>query len=1023
MLADRFMFILADAAVKAALLLTLAAVIVLCSRRASASFRHLVWALGLGGALFLPLLSCNLPHWRVFVATSPVPAHSAAEHATPVIQAAPKMAAAPEKAPAGQAASASEAAPGASAPLLPAAPPLPAPAAEPSRAVPEIPWPVLVFLIWLVGALVALAQLARGLAALQEVSRKSVLVTAGPLAEAARAAAFSLQATQTMQVRQARLGSQVTVPLTYGIRRPVVVLPAEADQWPTPRLSAALLHEMAHVKRRDWALQLLGQIAGALYWFHPLVWVARTQMRTESEATCDDLVLAAGVPAPEYARHLLDVALSVRDLRRLRSSAVAMAQGPKVESRLRAVLAQGLSRHPLTGRRVIGGCVVALLLSLPLAAVRLTSSAQAGETSKGSPTRSISTAGGSDHAILPNGYKISLAAVTQATQSGDEWNMFGGSWWSPDGTPIAPQNGWRDGRQHWSVIASHRLAPYTFKIVVSPPVGADGRVQSSSRYDYHFYAQLVGASGPARYVLNRSNGAGGTAGPLVDQPMPQSFPGAVTGCFLPGFYPAGTQSCVIRCGVASGPWQTVARVPFAPPAASGTANLTQSSGSRTGVSLNLSDLPSVTYSDAQGQAHTLSFLDASSRLPDDIDRQIIAVDTAGRVKDANSDADLSRVREFRLQTRPYQTAEFDSVQLQPRLPAEDRPKVAASLLADASAHRIAEAEQLRTHLQGWAQANKALLQQMAAAGPDDLAAAIRVHDSLVRLPVPLWSGDPRLYRGGDEPALQNEMAGQLTLTHLQRSHDAAETQTRFDFARHRDFVSAEAFLNGHISLVFWASGRITVYVPGADGGRVAREVVPPFLADGASNLPANAARATWLGPPPTVAPMLKPAVGFRRYTSQPLPDGSRYTFLYPSYFAHVQPGWLDSQNQFGTVRIDCIGTQPVPWIAHVGQQPISYYQHNSSGVSWLSPHEEFCSVVVGRAGDVAFPPGKRFLRRDSRWIGQNGSHHDFSITDARSHYAFELIHEDRYTPALFKQTDPVIDSSFRIVPPPHRHSR
>ena len=201
---------------------------------------------------------------------------------------------------------------------------------------------------------------------------------------------------------------------------------------------------------------------------------------------------------------------------------------------------------------------------------------------------------------------------------------------------------------------------------------------------------------------------------------------------------------------------------------------------------------------------------------------------------------------------------------------------------------------------------------------------------------------------------------------------------------------------------------------------IEQDVTPPFLAESMGNAPENPARARWLGTPPIAAPMLKPAVGFRRYTSRPLPDGSRYTFLYPSYYAHIQTGWLDSQYQFGTVRIDCLGTQPVPWIAHSGQQAISYYQHNRSGVSWLSPHEEFCSVVVGRAGNAAFPPGKRFLRRDTRWVGQNGSHHDFSIIDARSHYAFEVIHEDRYTPALFKQTDPVISSSFRILPAEHR---
>ena len=370
LLAEKFVFILADAAVKAALLLTFAAVLVVCLRRASASFRHLVWALGLGGALFLPLLSCNLPHWRVFVATAPVPVQSARTLPALAFQAAPKVVAAPE-APAVRVAPDSEATPRVSAPATPADAPLPAPIAEPARAAPEVPWTVLVSLLWLAGTLLMLVQLAWGLAALREVSRGSAVVTAGPLAEAAQAAALSLQVTQAVEVRQAVAGGQVTVPLTYGMRRPVIVLPAEASEWPFPRLQAALLHEMAHVKRRDWALQALGQIAGALYWFHPLVWVARSQMRAESEAACDDLVLAAGVPATEYARHLLDVALSVRDLRHLRLNAVAMAQTPKVEGRLRAVLASGLSRRPVARRAAAVVLVAGLLLLVPLAALRL----------------------------------------------------------------------------------------------------------------------------------------------------------------------------------------------------------------------------------------------------------------------------------------------------------------------------------------------------------------------------------------------------------------------------------------------------------------------------------------------------------------------------------------------------------------------------------------------------------------------------------------------------------------------------
>ena len=67
----------------------------------------------------------------------------------------------------------------------------------------------------------------------------------------------------------------------------------------------ALLHELAHVKRRDnWTL-LLTKLAQTVYWFHPLVWWLSARLSDEQELACDDRVLAAGVSAPAYAEMLI----------------------------------------------------------------------------------------------------------------------------------------------------------------------------------------------------------------------------------------------------------------------------------------------------------------------------------------------------------------------------------------------------------------------------------------------------------------------------------------------------------------------------------------------------------------------------------------------------------------------------------------------------------------------------------------------------------------------------------------------
>jgi beta-lactamase regulating signal transducer with metallopeptidase domain/HEAT repeat protein len=133
------------------------------------------------------------------------------------------------------------------------------------------------------------------------------------------------------------------MPFACGVLTPTIVLPAEAESWTLDRRRAVLLHELAHVRRRDLLGHTVGRLACAVYWFHPLVWTAAKRLRSESERACDDLALSCGTRATDYAEHLLDIVTSVRgDGTPL--VALAMARRKEFEGRMLAILDPELRR-------------------------------------------------------------------------------------------------------------------------------------------------------------------------------------------------------------------------------------------------------------------------------------------------------------------------------------------------------------------------------------------------------------------------------------------------------------------------------------------------------------------------------------------------------------------------------------------------------------------------------------------------------------------------------------------------------
>ena len=150
------------------------------------------------------------------------------------------------------------------------------------------------------------------------------------------------------------------MPFACGVFAPTIVLPAECDTWSLDRRRAVLLHELAHVRRHDLVGHTLGRLACAFYWFHPLVWTAAKQLRSESERACDDLALSCGARATDYAEHLLDIVTSVkRDA--TPSVALAMARRKEFEGRMLAILDTDI-RHSSPSRKQSAALIGSLAL-------------------------------------------------------------------------------------------------------------------------------------------------------------------------------------------------------------------------------------------------------------------------------------------------------------------------------------------------------------------------------------------------------------------------------------------------------------------------------------------------------------------------------------------------------------------------------------------------------------------------------------------------------------------------------------
>ena len=159
--------------------------------------------------------------------------------------------------------------------------------------------------------------------------------------------------------------------MTWGLRRPVILVPPGSSKWSEETKRSVLLHEMGHIRRGDCLMHLLARFVCVLYWFHPLVWLAARQWRKTSEQAANDMVLSSNVAPPDYAQCLVGIASQMRGTRLFAQVALPMATPSELEGRVVAILDSKRNHRSLKRKTCYALMAVAALVLIPCALLRL----------------------------------------------------------------------------------------------------------------------------------------------------------------------------------------------------------------------------------------------------------------------------------------------------------------------------------------------------------------------------------------------------------------------------------------------------------------------------------------------------------------------------------------------------------------------------------------------------------------------------------------------------------------------------
>jgi beta-lactamase regulating signal transducer with metallopeptidase domain len=228
-------------------------------------------------------------------------------------------------------------------------------------------WQSWLFGFWALGVFAVVARRAAGALQLMRLHR-----TSSPVRSAGLIEAFD-EARRTAAVRDRvclRQSPRCPVPMMWGWRRPVILLPEALAAREASRLANVLRHELMHVRHRDVPARWLSTAACALHWWNPLVWIGARSFHQAQEEACDEAVLRLGSDPVGYAEDLMS---SVNSLRRgFPAGGIAMARASTLRRRVERILNASAVRTPLSrwNRVLLASFVLALAVPCLLVGVK-----------------------------------------------------------------------------------------------------------------------------------------------------------------------------------------------------------------------------------------------------------------------------------------------------------------------------------------------------------------------------------------------------------------------------------------------------------------------------------------------------------------------------------------------------------------------------------------------------------------------------------------------------------------------------